>query len=390
MLLIAIDWLIAATESLPASYVLYFGGAALVLPVLAFLPNLPSRLGRFYPILILSLMSLITFFGVTFVLPSSGMPSWIAVRTSPVVYIRQWVPDFMVLTLIAYGYRWIYVALYGITMTTLYMVLATIRLSPEFLQGFYILSLFAGASSLILGLAISRMFQHLHRQQAALRDANVQIMELASVTEELAVSRERIRMARELHDTLAHSLAGLIIQLETVDGYWDKDPGMAHDLLQQTLETARSGLQETRRALSALRASPLEDMGLVLALKQLSEAAVERVALQLSLQLPRQLPELSDETEQCIYRVAQEAISNVQNHAHAGHLDLWLTQVNGRITLNVHDDGIGFDPAKVSHPGHYGVPGMKERARLAGGELKITSSQNQGTTVTLDLPIIKR
>src|SRR5439155_24600069 len=120
----------------------------------------------------------------------------------------------------------------------------------------------------------------------------------AGTLESLAVSRERNRMARELHDTLAHTLSGLSVQLETVEAYWDVEPRTAHAMLDRALEATRDGLQETRRALKALRASPLDDLGLSLAIQRMAESAVARADIHLDLAIPKQVPPLSPDVEQ--------------------------------------------------------------------------------------------
>ena len=111
----------------------------------------------------------------------------------------------------------------------------------------------------------------LREQGELLRQANAQLTHYASTLENLTVSRERNRMARELHDTLAHTLTGLSVTLETVKAYWDVDEDKARGLLDKSLETTRTGVEETRRALKSLRASPLEDMGLTLAIQKMAE-----------------------------------------------------------------------------------------------------------------------
>ena len=174
-----------------------------------------------------------------------------------------------------------------------------------------------------------------------LTTANHQLAQYAGNLEELTISRERNRMARELHDTLAHTLSGLSVQLETARAFWDVDEGTAKELLDQSLAATRSGLQETRRALQSLRATPLEDLGLVLALKGLAESAESRAGLTLDLDLPTQPLTLTPAIEQAVYRIAQEAVNNVIKHATAKTLMLSL-QTGNPIELVVADDGVGF------------------------------------------------
>jgi signal transduction histidine kinase len=220
-------------------------------------------------------------------------------------------------------------------------------------------------------------------------DANAQLVNYAATLEELTVSRERNRMARELHDTLAHTLSGVAVQLETAKAYWDVDPPAARSLLDKSLDTTRAGLVETRRALKALRASPLDDLGLAQALRQLAVETAARANLALQVAVPDQVAVLSPPAEQCLYRVAQEAVANVAQHAQARTLTVRLTAGSSSespTVLLVQDDGIGFDADTAAPAGHFGLAGIRERARLVGGELAVTSRQGQGTQVRLSIP----
>lgn len=244
------------------------------------------------------------------------------------------------------------------------------------------------------------MFQQ-RQQRAALAAAaeeqartNEQLVHYAASLEELTISRERNRLARELHDTLAHSLSAVTVQLGAVETLWENNPDAAKTLLTQADESARGGLEEARRALQALRASPLEDLGLVLALEALAKDAAARTNATLHLDVPEEnLTFLAPHIEQGIYRVAQEALENCVRHAEAK--TLWVTLVystgqnqRGQIQLIIRDDGQGFDPAQTAPTGHYGVAGMKERAGVIGGRLQVESSRGEGTTVQLVLPLM--
>jgi len=201
----------------------------------------------------------------------------------------------------------------------------------------------------------------------------------------LTISRERNRMARELHDTLAHTLSALSVQLETTRAYWNVEPDTAYEMLSKALDATRSGLNDTRRALKSLRASPLEDLGLFLALQNLVRSAKERGKLDVHLDLPNVQPSRPPTADQCIYRVAQEAIENVLHHAGAHTLSVILKMDSDVITLAVEDDGGGMDTKRHPLDGHYGIKGMRERAQLAGGELEITSQPDQGTRILLTI-----
>lgn len=390
LLLAVFDAQRLAPTPLPLPYLLFYGSSILALFGLAFAPGIPSRLGRVQPFLLLTLMGGLPYLAEALVLSPFGVEPWVNVQGTANLYLRQWVPAVLVAALIAYGYAWPAVLLFLAAITAYNLTVARFRFAPDALSLPILFSLLSGGLLAMIALMINRAFQYQHRQQLALRRANVQLQELAVAVEDLAISRERNRMARELHDTLAHALSGLLIQLQTVDAYWDEDAAMARTMLREAAQTARSGLQETRRALKALRASPLEDLGLALAIKDLAEAAAQQASLRLSLQLSQELPHLPDAVEECIYRIAQEATANVVEHADAHHLDLRLVQHNGRIMLEVRDDGIGFEPTRFVPNGHYGISGMVERARMAGGRLHIQSEPGQGTLILLDLPLLER
>lgn len=250
---------------------------------------------------------------------------------------------------------------------------------------FVILALVRTVSFAVVGIFISQLIHRLRLQQKSLADANARLTHYASTLESLTVSRERNRMAHELHDTLAHSLTALSVQLETVKAYWNVDRKKSRELLDQSLAATRSGLEETRRALKSLRATPLEELGLRLALRQLAESAASRGGLDLELALPDPLPSLSPDVEQCIYRIAQESIENALAHAGAKTLTLRLEQKDQSVILTVRDDGAGFDPAQAEKAGHFGLVSMRERAEIAGGTFNVESSSGKGTTVTLTI-----
>ena len=239
---------------------------------------------------------------------------------------------------------------------------------------------------MIVGYMITRLVTAQREQRQALAEANTQLTHYATTLEQLSISRERNRLARELHDTLAHTLSGLAVQLEAVDAAWETDPNAAHTLLEQSRTATRSGLTETRRALQALRASPLEDLGLSLAIRTLAELLATRTGLTLDLHLPNELDNLSPPVEQCVYRITQESLANVDRHANARRLSVQLEQANRHLTLTITDDGQGFAPDDVNTENHLGLKGMKERAAMAGGKLAVTSQPGQGTTICLTIP----
>jgi signal transduction histidine kinase len=215
------------------------------------------------------------------------------------------------------------------------------------------------------------------------KERNRQLSHYAATLEQLSTSRERNRLAREIHDTLAHTLSGLAVNLEAVAALWESSPQKAKDILGQSLTVTRSGLVETRRAIQALRAGPLEDLGLVLALKQLALSAAERYDLKADLNLPEQMDELDPAVEQCVYRVAEEGFRNLCQHARASQFVMTLCKKDQRLEFTLIDDGQGFEDRPEIQEGHYGIRGMHERTEAAGGELSSNSQVGLGTTLKL-------
>ena len=294
---------------------------------------------------------------------------------------------FIGLLLVAWRYKWPYIILVILGIVGLNfgsMWSSSEPGSPPF-QGIIALTLIQAVVYLAVGFSISYLMSRIRRQQESLEAANIRLTHYASTLEQLATSRERNRLAREMHDTLAHTLSGLSVQLETVKAYWDIDQAAARAILDKSLSAAHAGLEETRRALKALRASPLEDLGLAMALKTLVEDVAARAKLTLDLSIMDKTPALSPDVEQGIYRIAQEAVTNVVKHARARSLTARLESVEGKTVFTVSDDGVGFDMGKSDKTAHFGLAGMQERAQIMGAELKITSEPGHGTVIRLTI-----
>jgi signal transduction histidine kinase len=238
---------------------------------------------------------------------------------------------------------------------------------------------------LVAGYVISLIMQRQREQRQALLEANRQLRHYAATLEQLAVMQERNRMSRELHDTLAHTLSGLAVQLEAARSLWQSAPERSYTMLEDSLLATRSGLTESRKAIQSLRASPLEDLGLILALRNLAENAATRAGATLSLELPTNLEKLAPDIEQCLFRVAQESLENIVRHAEAQHITVQMVREGTRLVLNISDDGQGFDPAQVDVHKHLGLKGLRERVEMFGGELQIHSQAGQGTSIRLIL-----
>ena len=238
------------------------------------------------------------------------------------------------------------------------------------------------------GLGFAWLIKRQRQHRAALAEANQKLAQYAATTEQLAVSQERNRLARELHDTLAHSLSGATVQLEAVQALWDVKPQEARQMLDQALEVTQNGLTEARRALQSLRASPLDDLGLTLAIRDMAKSTAARANLRLDISLQNHIENLAPEVEQCIYRVAQEAVTNAARHADAKTLRVALQYDSSSLTLTVADDGRGFDPTQVNNA-RYGLKGLHERAEMIGAALHVDSALKTGTTIQLVVPLVE-
>jgi signal transduction histidine kinase len=238
-------------------------------------------------------------------------------------------------------------------------------------------------SFLIVGYILSQIVASMRQQRTALERANRKLVHYAATLEQLATSQERNRLGRELHDTLAHTLSGLAVQLEGVKSLWDTDPSAASQMLEKSLQVTRSGLKETRQAIQALRATPIEDLGISLAVRELAENAAARAGFTLQLEIDKDLGEISPAIEQCLYRITQEALENIVRHAQARIVHLKLGAGDGRLILGIGDDGVGFDLAAVDRESHYGLRGICERAELVNGDFRLQSQPGKGTSIQL-------
>ncbi len=378
--LLLVDQLFYRRPIFPGEYYLVNGPIAIAVGGLALWPQGRALLGRaFWPLVIglLSVGPVVIGQLVTMRPPPNpaSSPEAVLLRTMPLLL--------MALILTAWRYGWRYVILFsgGVGLLSVGLHLFFFRPGGPALWPPITVVVIQTISFLVAGYFISTLMNQLKQKQDSLTQANAQLADYAATLAELTISRERNRMARELHDTLAHTLSALSVQLETVKAYWEVDPAAAQQMLDRSLEVARSGLHETRRALKSLRASPLDDLGLLLALQKMAQETAARANLKLDLSLPRGPVSLSGGVEQAIYRIAQEALANVAHHANAHTLRVHLSTNDPGIVLVIQDNGLGFNPRQRTAAGHFGLPGMRERAQLVGGELAIKSQPGQGTTV---------
>lgn len=204
----------------------------------------------------------------------------------------------------------------------------------------------------------------------------------------LGMMEERNRLAREIHDTIAQTLSATVLQLESAEALLEEDPcsPRAREALGRALSLTRQNLQEARRSVQDLRAAPLEGRPLAQALRVLVNRWEEESGVAARLKTVNGASPLPPRVEVALYRICQEALSNVARHARADRATVRLTVTPERALLSVEDDGVGFDPCRIPE-GHYGITGMRERAASVGGTLEIESASGRGTTVRAGVPL---
>lgn len=245
-----------------------------------------------------------------------------------------------------------------------------------------------------LGNALDELLARLQRERDELRTLNAEldkrvadrteeIKRLARESRDAAVMRERLRLARELHDTLAHSMMAMLTEIRVLKRMASTQPQQLPDELLRAEQAAREGLQEARHAIDQLRSNPVRQTGLGGALVELARGFGERSGIEVVCEIDPALAALASDAAETVFRIAEELLRNVERHSGASRVRIALQgRADGQACLEVADDGCGFDPLAVE-PGHYGLVGLHEQAETIGARVEITSAPNSGTRVQL-------
>jgi PAS domain S-box-containing protein len=205
-----------------------------------------------------------------------------------------------------------------------------------------------------------------------------------------AATEERARLARELHDSVTQALFSMTLHARTTHMYLERegiDPRSPLALsVRQLSDLTQGALAEMRALLFELRPGALREEGLVAALRKQAAALTAREELKVDVQAPAGRIALDETVEAQLYRLSQEALHNVVKHAQATQVHLCLSLQKDSVTLEVSDNGVGFDLA-VRHPGHMGLSTMAERASSLGGDLELRSAPGAGTLVRVTVPV---
>jgi signal transduction histidine kinase len=213
-----------------------------------------------------------------------------------------------------------------------------------------------------------------------------EVERLAEESRYAAIVRERLKMARDLHDTLAHSMMAMLSEIRFLRKLQAREPGALAEELARAEMIAHEGLREARSAIAQMRVTAVRETGIGPALAAELEHFANRTGVEGKFQADPGAARFGDERAETLLRMAQEALRNVERHAQATRVRIELGAIDGgRIELRIADNGIGFDPL-VSRPGHYGLVGLREQAELIGAELQLESGMH-GTSVSIRLRV---
>jgi signal transduction histidine kinase len=213
-----------------------------------------------------------------------------------------------------------------------------------------------------------------------------QLQALLQTRDELARVEERNRLARDLHDTVKQQTYAARMQLSAAKNVLEADPPAAAQHLESALQLNRETQQELRLIIEELRPAGLEGKGLAEAVKEYAARWQQHTGIKVETLIQGERP-LPLEVEQALYRVLQEALSNVSRHAEAEAVTITLRMTPERLYLTVADNGRGFEPAAVA-PNSLGLTSMKQRTEAAGGTLKVKSTLSAGTAVTAEVELV--
>lgn len=202
---------------------------------------------------------------------------------------------------------------------------------------------------------------------------------------------ERKRVARDIHDGPAQSMANIVMRAEFCLKLLEKNPAKVHEELQDLMDLVRNSLQDVRKIIFDLRPMVLDDLGLIPALKRYIEHYTEENGIFVEITVLGREYRLDSSLEVALFRVIQESLTNVKKHANAKEVVIKVEFLTDRVNVLVRDNGCGFNKTKVFEAKHdegYGLIGMRERIQLLGGKLEIRSAPREGTEIILSVPTV--
>ena len=244
----------------------------------------------------------------------------------------------------------------------------------------------------VISLAVNRLrasLEQADRQMDAARiaatelaKANVRLQDFTVKNEAFVLIRERLRMARDIHDTLGYTLTGAVREIEACEDLLPDEPDRAISLLQHSRTIIRDGLQEVRKSVQALRDPTTAGSAGREHWLKLTEAFAEATGITIKHDIQEDFTFLDADVAQAIYRVIQEGLTNAYRHGHAKLVVLRIWRQNGLILVRVSDNGRGVEQLKAGH----GVSGMRERIEALGGRIAWRSEVNRGFDLGVEIP----
>lgn len=248
---------------------------------------------------------------------------------------------------------------------------------PIFLAGLVFISVFTQSA-----VSEERARAEVERLVGELTAANQQLRAYAVQVEELAIAKERNRLAREIHDGLGHYLTTIHMQIQASKAIMKTDPQKAFDALDKALDLTHQALADVRQSVAALRSPVMLDLTLPDMIAELVKN-VDAGGIRTSLDIQGEARTLSPQVRLTLYRSAQEALNNSVKHSQATRVSVRLDfQAKDEVVLTVEDNGQGTDQLD----GGFGLIGMKERVTLLNGDIKIQTAKGQGFKVEIRLP----
>ncbi|HSJ55193.1 MAG TPA: sensor histidine kinase [Anaerolineae bacterium] len=219
------------------------------------------------------------------------------------------------------------------------------------------------------------------RMLGELQMAHNQLQRYAAQMEELAVEQERSRLARDLHDSVTQTVFSMNLTVQSARLLFKRDPGRVDGQIERLEELAADAQREIQVLATRLRATPAVAEGLPAALRRLAAERLDRDGLVVAVQITGECP-LSEPVVAGLYRITQEALTNVAKHAGTSHATVRLDLAEDRPALEISDEGLGFDPqTAMGHAGHLGLPGIAEQAGELGWSLSVVSQPGHGTRI---------
>ncbi len=246
----------------------------------------------------------------------------------------------------------------------------------------------------------NRLLDELTQAHNELSDAHKRLADTAEQEQELAVLRERNRLAREMHDTLGHALVLVTVKLEVAQRLHERNPERSNAELAATQQIVRQSMNELRASIANLRSPTLEHEPVSRALSRFAREMAQRTGIHVTCDLQPDIEVLPEQVEETLWKVGQEAITNIEKHAHASNIFLHMSKCGETVHIRLEDDGVGLphnciqhkangEIAYVSPSGHYGLSGMTERIERIGGTLSLKPGTERGTVVEVVLPLVE-